>query len=51
VHESLRCATVLPISTPRNNFELAPNAEESVLIAGGIGVTPILCMYRQLRAA
>ncbi|NML35297.1 PDR/VanB family oxidoreductase [Paraburkholderia antibiotica] len=56
VHESLRCATVLPISTPRNNFKLAEPAqrtrepEQSVLIAGGIGVTPILCMYRQLRA-
>ncbi|MFT4064973.1 PDR/VanB family oxidoreductase [Paraburkholderia sp.] len=50
VHESLRCATVLPISAPRNNFELAQHADESVLIAGGIGVTPILCMYRQLRA-
>ncbi|KXU90304.1 ferredoxin [Paraburkholderia monticola] len=50
VHESLRCATVLPISAPRNNFELAADAEDSVLIAGGIGVTPILCMYRQLRA-
>ena len=50
VHESLRCATVLPISAPRNNFPLAADADESVLIAGGIGVTPILCMYRQLRA-
>jgi ferredoxin-NADP reductase len=50
VHESLRCATLLPISAPRNNFELAVDADESVLIAGGIGVTPILCMYRQLRA-
>jgi tetrachlorobenzoquinone reductase len=50
VHENLRCGTVLSISTPRNNFELDEQAGESVLIAGGIGVTPILCMYRQLRA-
>jgi ferredoxin-NADP reductase len=50
VHENLRCAAVVPISTPRNNFALADDVgeSESVLIAGGIGITPILCMYRQL---
>jgi tetrachlorobenzoquinone reductase len=50
MHESLRCGTVLQISSPRNNFALDESAGESVLIAGGIGVTPILSMYRRLRA-
>ncbi|WP_179402268.1 PDR/VanB family oxidoreductase [Burkholderia guangdongensis] len=50
VHEELRCGSVLTISTPRNHFELDETADETVLIAGGIGVTPILCMYRHLRA-
>jgi tetrachlorobenzoquinone reductase len=49
VHESLRCGTVLTIGAPRNHFPLDERAGESVLIAGGIGVTPILCMYRRLR--
>jgi len=50
VHEGLRCGAVLPISSPRNHFALDESADESVLIAGGIGVTPILSMYRRLRA-
>ncbi|MFP6561680.1 2Fe-2S iron-sulfur cluster-binding protein [Paraburkholderia sp. B3] len=49
VHESLHCGAVLTIGAPRNLFALDESADESVLIAGGIGVTPILCMYRRLR--
>lgn len=35
---------------PLNNFPLAEDAAESVLIAGGIGITPILAMGRALKA-
>jgi ferredoxin-NADP reductase len=49
VHEQLRCGAVLPISAPRNNFALHEDAVSTVLIAGGIGITPMLCMYRRLR--
>lgn len=49
VHEQLRCGAVLPISAPRNNFALDEDAASTVLIAGGIGITPMLCMYRRLR--
>ena len=49
VHETLRVGATLPISAPRNNFPLHEGAEHSVLIAGGIGVTPILSMGRRLR--
>lgn len=48
VHETLRVGTTLPISAPRNNFPLHEDAEHSVLIAGGIGITPILAMARRL---
>jgi ferredoxin-NADP reductase len=48
VHEQLRVGTVLPISTPRNNFALDEVAERSVLVAGGIGITPMLCMLDRL---
>jgi len=49
VHEELRVGLPLSISVPRNHFPLHEGAGHSVLVAGGIGVTPILCMARQLR--
>lgn len=50
VHEQLRVGTQLQISRPRNNFPLHKEAVHSVLIAGGIGITPILSMARRLCA-
>jgi len=44
----LRVGTVLEISAPRNNFRLDDNAARSVFVAGGIGITPILCMLQRL---
>lgn len=39
---------VLAVSAPRNHFTLQAEARHSVLFAGGIGITPILCMAQQL---
>ena len=50
VHEQLRVGMQLTISEPRNNFPLSEEADHSVLIAGGIGVTPILSMAKRLQA-
>lgn len=50
VHQQLRVGMTLPISVPRNNFKLEEGAERSVLVAGGIGVTPIWCMLQRLVA-
>jgi ferredoxin-NADP reductase len=50
VHQQLRVGMTLPISAPRNNFHLQEDAERSVLVAGGIGVTPIWCMLQRLVA-
>ncbi len=50
VHDQLRVGMQLTISKPRNNFPLHEEAEHSVLIAGGIGVTPILSMAKRLQA-
>lgn len=40
----------LKISDPRNHFALTPAARHHLLLAGGIGVTPILCMAERLSA-
>jgi ferredoxin-NADP reductase len=50
VHEQLRVGMALTISAPRNNFPLHEEADHSVLIAGGIGITPILSMAQRLQA-
>lgn len=47
VHERVHEGDVLRISAPKNHFPLAP-VPRSLLLAGGIGVTPILCMAEQL---
>ncbi len=36
------------IGEPRNAFSLAAGAHRSVLLAGGIGITPLLCMAETL---
>jgi vanillate O-demethylase ferredoxin subunit len=48
LHEQVQVGQVLQISTPKNHFALAHDARRSLLLAGGIGVTPILCMAERL---
>ncbi len=50
IHEALRAGDKLSISPPSNNFALVEDAPLSVLIAGGIGITPIYCMTQRLTA-
>lgn len=50
IHEAVREGDVLTISAPRNHFALTDTANHSLLLAGGIGVTPILCMAQRLSA-
>ena len=39
------------ISAPKNHFALAHDASSHLLLAGGIGVTPLLCMAERLAHA
>ncbi|HDR9587141.1 TPA: oxidoreductase [Burkholderia stabilis] len=48
MHDRVNAGDTLTISAPRNHFALAPGATHSLLLAGGIGVTPILCMAERL---
>jgi len=50
VHEALHEGTELTISAPRNLFALSDNAPHHLLLAGGIGITPLLAMAEQLSA-
>lgn len=47
MHDRVHEGDVITISTPRNHFALHP-AQHTLLLAGGIGVTPLLCMADRL---
>jgi len=49
MHEVLQRGDVLRGSGPFNNFRLSEAGERHVLIAGGIGITPILSMAARLK--
>jgi len=48
LHDSVKEGDELTIGTPRNNFPLHEGAKHHILLAGGIGVTPMLAMAREL---
>ncbi|MDR5856213.1 PDR/VanB family oxidoreductase [Caballeronia sp. LZ062] len=50
VHEGIRAGDIVKISRPRNHFALATDATKVILIAGGIGVTPLKAMAHELEA-
>lgn len=50
VHESVKPGDTLAISAPKNHFPLVAEAAHSILIAAGIGITPILSMAEHLCA-
>lgn len=47
---ALQEGDVVQVSAPRNHFPLATGVSNSLLLAGGIGVTPILSMAETLAA-
>lgn len=47
IHDTVLAGRILKIRGPRNRFELG-YASKYVLIAGGIGITPILAMAREI---
>ena len=50
LHENLTVGATIEIGDVRNNFKLDEAADGHVLIAGGIGVTPMVPMARRLAA-
>jgi len=51
LREEMRVGQILDVSPPRNNFPLAGGAAPCVLIAGGIGITPVWSMVQALAEA
>lgn len=47
-HTAIDEGAIIRYGAPRNRFALAPAAGRSLLLAGGIGVTPIFCMAERL---
>jgi vanillate O-demethylase ferredoxin subunit len=47
MHDAVKEGDTLQISEPRNHFPLV-HAQRTLLLAGGIGVTPLLCMAQRL---
>lgn len=50
VHDTLLEGAEVEISAPRNLFPLASDARRSILIGGGIGITPMIAMAYALHA-
>ncbi len=49
IHDQVRVGMLLGTKAPRNNFPLI-DAEHYLLLAGGIGITPLLPMVRELQS-
>jgi ferredoxin-NADP reductase len=49
LREAVKVGDLVEVSSPRNNFPLDPVAQRHLLIAGGIGITPIMAMIAELR--
>jgi ferredoxin-NADP reductase len=50
VHDHLSTGESVNISAPKNLFPLSNEAEHHVLLAGGIGVTPMIAMIHELES-
>ncbi len=51
IHEQFSVGDSVSISEPRNLFPLDMTAEHSILVGGGIGITPMIAMAHALKKA
>jgi vanillate O-demethylase ferredoxin subunit len=50
VHAALHIGQLIRLSSPTNDFEVDETVEFTVLIAGGIGITPLMAMAYRMKA-
>jgi ferredoxin-NADP reductase len=48
LHDTVAAGQLLAISAPKHRFPLDPTASHSLLLAGGVGITPIISMAEHL---
>ena len=48
--DKVKTGDTLMVAVPINDFGLPPRAQDFLFIAGGIGITPIMAMIREVRA-
>src|SRR5579864_4010593 len=48
--DRVQAGDTLTVAAPVNDFGLPPRAQDFLFIAGGIGITPMMAMIRELRA-
>lgn len=48
LHDTFKVGDVIKVSEPKNHFPLAVSADRHLLLAGGIGVTPLMSMAAYL---
>src|SRR5690606_29252313 len=49
IHDELSPGSVVSVGGPKNHFRLDETADRYLLVAGGIGITPILAMADRLK--
>lgn len=49
LHDQARIGAEFHLDAPRNNFALVEEAEQTLLLAGGIGITPLYSMFERLQ--
>lgn len=50
MHDVLKVGDLLPFQFPSNNFQFEPAQGETIFVAGGIGITPLVSMIRACAA-
>ncbi|MGP6174042.1 cytochrome P450/oxidoreductase [Corynebacterium sp. A21] len=50
IHENVRNGSVLNVRGPRSNFRADTSATQLILVAGGVGITPMLAMADEAKA-
>lgn len=50
MHDKVKEGDLIQISAPRNHFALEKSAQRTLLLAAGIGITPLLSMAQELDA-
>ncbi|WP_372660531.1 2Fe-2S iron-sulfur cluster-binding protein, partial [Hydrogenophaga sp.] len=50
MHDSVRVGDMLTVGAPRNAFPMARGAAHTILLAGGIGITPLKAMAHEMAA-